>query len=520
MKEDRAKGIVYLVGGGPGDPALLTLRAAELLRSAEVVAYDALISDGVLAMVGPDAELLAVGHRGKGSSRAAYRIHPEVVARARAGQSVVRLKCGDPFVFGRGGEEAEELLEAGIEFEVVPGISAALGAAAYAGIPLTHRQVASDVTLVTGHDLLSGAESASAWSQLARGSGTLVMFMASKKLRENLDRLVEHGRSSTAPAAYIASATTARQNSIVGTISDLEEKTREINRDDPALVIVGEVVKLRERLAWLERKPLFGRSVLVARARPGASEIAVALRALGAEVIEAPQVDIAPLPSYAALDAALACVGTFDALVFGCAPGVESTLRRLGELEHDVRALAELPLVAVGKQAAERLRASGLLPKLVVAGACRDAVGAHSELLRDGRLLLITSEDGRPSLVSEVTALGASVETAPAYRTRRKYPRVRPDAGDCLGRFDLIVVPSSSAAQAIFGSEFGASLTQVPVVALGPSAEAAARRHGATRVAKSDADSIAAAIAKAVELLARSSESAPSATAFPSEIRP
>jgi uroporphyrin-III C-methyltransferase len=259
-------GTVYLVGAGPGDPALLTVRAAELLRDADVIAYDALISDGVLAMAGGRAELISVGHRGKGSSRAPYRIHPSVIAEAQAGRSVVRLKSGDPFIFGRGGEEAEELLAAGIPYEIVPGVSAALGAAAYAGIPLTHRDCASDVTFATGHDLLTGAESGSEWARLARGRGTIVLFMASKKLAENLGRLVQGGRAPSTPAAYVARATGARQRTIVGTLADLVEKTAAVDREAPALVIVGEVVALRATLAWREGRPLDGRRVLVARA--------------------------------------------------------------------------------------------------------------------------------------------------------------------------------------------------------------------------------------------------------------
>jgi precorrin-4 C11-methyltransferase len=231
-------GVVYLVGAGPGDPDLLTVRARELLRTADVVAHDALISSSILQLVGPTTELLPVGRR-HGAGTVSYRLHPEVLARAGRGARVVRLKTGDPFLFGRGGEEAEELREAGIAYEIVPGISAALGAAACAGIPLTHREWASEVTFLTGHD--------ASWE--TAGTGTVVLFMAARKLIANLARLIEKGRSPDTPAAYIASASLPDQAIVVGTLGTLADKTRGLDPSAPALVIVGEVVRLRERIA-------------------------------------------------------------------------------------------------------------------------------------------------------------------------------------------------------------------------------------------------------------------------------
>jgi len=241
-------GCVYLVGAGPGDPGLLTVRAAELLRTADVIAYDELVPRILLSGAGPSAELLAVGRRCHGLARDPLKLHPAVLERARAGRSVVRLKAGDPFVFGRGGEEGEELAAAGVPFEVVPGVSAALGAAAAARIPLTHREVSSDVTFATGHDLTRAAgPSRSDWAKLA-GSGTLVLFMASRSLAANLARLVEHGRAAATPAAWIAAATRPEQEIVVGTLADLAARVGERPGDAPALVVVGEVVALRERL--------------------------------------------------------------------------------------------------------------------------------------------------------------------------------------------------------------------------------------------------------------------------------
>jgi uroporphyrinogen III methyltransferase/synthase len=242
----QASGFVYLVGAGPGDPRLLTLRAYELLRSADVLAHDELVTDAILALAPHGAERLAVGRR-RGHGKLTYRLHPAVLERARAGRSVVRLKCGDPFIFGRGGEEAEELAEAGIPFEIVPGVSAAIGAAAYAGIPLTHRRHAGKVTLATGHD----ADDA----QGPRGE-TVVLFMAARRLAQNIARLVAGGMARSTPAAYITRATTPAQRVVIGTLEDLSERTRDADLDAPALVIVGDVVVLRERIAWFERQGL------------------------------------------------------------------------------------------------------------------------------------------------------------------------------------------------------------------------------------------------------------------------
>lgn len=246
--EGARAGQVYLVGAGPGDPGLLTIRAAELLRTCDVVAYDELVPDAILARAAPGAERLAVGRRCHGRTRDPLRLHPAVLARAREGRRVVRLKAGDPLVFGRGGEEAEELAAAGVAFEIVPGVSAALGAAAAARIPLTHRGVSSHVTFATGHDLTGGdAPGQSDWARLG-GSGTLVLYMASRSLGPNLARLVAHGRPATTPAAWIAAATRPEQEVVVGTLADLAARVGARDGDAPALVVVGEVVALRERL--------------------------------------------------------------------------------------------------------------------------------------------------------------------------------------------------------------------------------------------------------------------------------
>lgn len=480
------QGIVYLVGAGPGDPGLLTVRALELLRAAEVVAYDTLVSQAILSLVRPGAELLPVGRR-HGAGQMRYRLHPEVLARAKAGQTVVRLKAGDPLIFGRGGEEAEELKEAGIPFEIVPGVSAALGAAAYAGIPLTHRLYSSDVTFVSGHDVDGTHQSLTEWPRAAGGNGTLVLFMAARRLAANLQRLIQAGRSPDTPAAYIASATSPDQKVIVATLATLSDKTRALPSSTPALVIVGDVVHLREQIAWFEHCPLAGRRVLVARARPGRSAIAAELRALGAEVLEVPEIEAVPLNGASNIDAALARLQTFSGIVFGCAAGVEAVIDRASSFS--------VPVIAVGPEAARALARHGIEPAACVHGACQEGLREHSGFFREGQFLLVTSEDGRPSLRDELAKLGAAVETVVAYRYVPRTPLVP------LAPIDLIVLPSSSAARAVLSGGLGEGLRDIPMVAMGPRTEEAARRYGAQHVARAKEDSSSALVSLALSTL-------------------
>lgn len=484
-KGDR-KGMVYLVGAGPGDPGLLTVRAQELLRAADVVAYDALVSPAILSLIGPLIERLPVGRR-HGTGATSYRLHPLVLERAKAGCTVVRLKAGDPLIFGRGGEEAEELAEAGIPFAIVPGISAALGAAAYGGIPLTHRLHASEVTFLSGHDVDGTRQSLTAWPRVLAGKGTLVLFMAARTLGENLQRVMLAGRAADTPAAYIAAATTPEQKVIVGTLATLQEKTVDVDPATPALVIVGNVVGLRERIAWFERAPLAGRRLVFARARPGRSVIAAELRALGAEVLEMPEVVTEALHGESPIDAALARLHEFRGIVFGCAAGVDAVAARVPVLN--------VPVIAVGMEAAQALSRHGIEPVACARGACEEALRDHARLLQDQVFLLVTSEEGRPNLRDELTKIGAMIETVAAYRYIHRMPRAP------LPPIDLVVLPSSSAARAVLSGDLGKSLGAVPMIAIGPRTEHAARHCGAQRVVRAEHDTSVSLVALAVSLV-------------------
>jgi uroporphyrinogen III methyltransferase/synthase len=457
-----------------------------LLRAADVVAYDALVSPAILSLVRPEAELLPVGRR-HGTGETSYRLHPEVLARAKAGHTVVRLKAGDPLIFGRGGEEAEELAEAGIPCTIVPGISAALGAAAYAGIPLTHRLHASDVTFMSGHDVDGNRHSLTEWSRAATGKGTLVLFMAARKLSANLQRLIQAGRSTETPAAYVASATTPEQKVIVGTLATLPDKTRDVDLTIPALVIVGDVIGLRERIAWFERRPLAGRRLLVARARPGRSAIAAELRALGAEVLEIPEVEAVSLKGVSPINAALARLHEFRGIVFGCAAGVDAVVSHAPTLD--------VPVIAVGAAAGQALSRHGLTSAVCVRGACQEALGEHLVLFQKGSFLLVTSEDGRSNLRDALTKIGAEVETVAAYRYVYQMPSLP------LPPIDLVVLPSSSAARTVLSADIGETLRGVPMAAIGPQTEEAARSCGAQNVFCAESDDPAALVFLAVTTL-------------------
>lgn len=487
--ERNGKGVVYLVGAGPGDPRLLTLRAYDLLQRADVVAHDLLVSPSIVSLVPGKAELLSVGRR-YGAEKKPFRLHPDVLDRAHRGKTVVRLKCGDPLVFGRGGEEAEELAEAGIPFEIVPGISAALGAAAYSGIPLTHRLYSSQLTLSTGHEAgerLQAGDSANS----SEDRGTTVLYMVTRRLQTNLARLVQCGYSPQTPAAYIAGATTSDQMVITGTLEDLAEKTRTVDAEVPAVVIAGRVVDLRKNIAWFENSQLQGCRILVARARPGVSAIARQLRSLGAEVVEAPNISVSPINGNSSFGAAIARLQDYDAVVFCCAAGVEhawpamtSTVSR------------NTQFIAIGEQARQALLKRGVHNVVSCSGSCDEALESIGTSLQGRRLLLVTSTDGRPGLLRQLAAIAASVDTVGAYKVDHSFAGL-----EMNGPFDLVVAPSSSAANLLLNSGWNL-LRQVPFVTMGPLSSIAATEQRIGQVIQSPHDDIESLIGCVIAQLA------------------
>lgn len=469
-------GRVYLVGAGPGDPGLLTLRGERLLATADVVVHDHLVGRRLVDFARADAEIVALGpSHGERLSQAA--VEDLLVARARAGKTVVRLKNGDPFLLGRGGEEAEALGRAGVPFEVVPGVSSAFAVPAYAGIPLTHREHASLVTIATGHQAEAGgaaAPPALPWDALARQGGTLVFLMGVKQMPAILDALVAHGLAPDTPAAAIASGTTGRQATVVATAATLAARAQATGLAAPAVLVVGRVVGLREQVRWFESRPLFGRRIVVTRPRAQAAALAEALETLGAEVVPFPTIALVPPADPTALARAVLAAPSYDWIVFTSANGVEAFFARFAAAGLDVRALAPVRLAAIGPETAAQLTRRLLRPAVVPdehrAEGLLAVLGADA--VRGRRILLPRAAGARALLPDELRARGAVVDEVIAYRA------VPPADADVAG------VQAALAAGAVDALTFTSSSTVRNFVALLGAEEIARRvRNGRPAIA-------------------------------------
>lgn len=419
MAAPRVNGKVYLVGAGPGDPKLLTLRGKECLERADVVLFDYLANPAILTHVPDHAERLYVGRRGKGKYPAQDEINRLLIERAQEGKTVVRLKGGDPFVFGRGGEEAEVLAAAGIEFEVVPGVTAAVAAPAYAGIPVTHRTLASTVTFVTGHEVPDKPSTGVEWPRLATSHGTLVFLMGMKNLPSIVANLTAEGRSSATPAAIIRWGTRAAQQTVVGTLADIVEKAEAAKMEPPTVIVVGDVVRLRQQLNWFERRPLFGKRVLMTRAKEQAAELADLLDAYGAEPVEAPTIRIVPPEDWTAVDRAIDSVGSYQWVIFTSVNGVDRFMTRLRAKGLDARCLAGRQVCCIGPRTAQELEKFGVradvVPTDYQAEGVLAAVGGQD--LKQARILIPRAEVARELLPDELRARHAHVDVVTVYRT-------------------------------------------------------------------------------------------------------
>lgn len=415
-------GRVYLVGAGPGDPGLLTLRGQRCLAAAQVVVHDDLVNRRLLDHVSPDAEIVDVGRPHGDPGRLTQAAIAELlVSHARQGRVVVRLKTGDPFLFGRGGEEAQVLRAAGVAFEIVPGVTSAIAVPAYAGIPVTDRDHASIVTIVTGHLACGGDDPGGPpglpWEALAHQGGTLVFLMAVKHLSAIGEALVRHGLPASTPAAVIERGTTGRQRTLVGTMASLPAAARAAGVQAPAVVVVGRAVSLREQIAWFESRPLFGRRILVTRARAQAGHLAALLEEQGAQVMVFPTIAIASAPDPEAFDRAVAAGGSYDWIIFTSPNGVRAFFERLGIIGGDVRELARARIAAIGSQTAaelaRRLVRPALVPTEFRAEGLLDALGETA--VRGRRILLPRAGGARAILPDTLRARGAVVDEVLAY---------------------------------------------------------------------------------------------------------
>ncbi len=477
-------GKVFLVGAGPGDPGLLTLKGRRCLEQAHVVIYDYLANPRLLDYAPATAQRILVGKHGGGARVEQDVITHLIIDHARAGRTVVRLKGGDPFIFGRGGEEAEAIRKAGLEFEVVPGVSSATAVPAYAGIPLTDRRWASNVIFTTGYEYPSKDEPAVRWAELARSGSTLVILMATRQLQPTMQKLLAAGLPPGTPVAVIRWGTRADQQTLIGTASTIAARAQAEQLKPPAIAVVGEVVRLHEQLNWFEQKPLFGRRIVVTRPRAQAAEFAEQLEAWGAEVLPLPTIQTVPPPSLAPLDAAIRRAGEFDWIVFTSVNGVRAFFERLQQLGADIREWRGARIAAIGPQTAKALQAYCVRVESIPEEFRAEAV--VEALVRAGisgkRVLLPRAAGARDVLPVQLHAHGATVEEVTTYTTILP-AETTAELRELLpaGGADLVTFTSSSTVHnfvAMFRDELAALTAHTAIGCIGPVTAETARSYG------------------------------------------
>jgi len=461
-------GMVFLVGAGPGDPGLLTRAGAEALAHADVVVYDRLASPELLALVRDDAEMVYVGKASAQHTRTQDEINTLLAELAAQGKQVCRLKGGDPLVFGRGGEEAAFLHAHGLPFTFIPGVTSAIAVPAYAGIPVTDRRCASSFAVITGHEDPTKPETALDWAGIAHGADTLVFLMGLANLPTIAAQLVAHGRPATTPAAAIQDGTTPRQRVVTGTLANIAEKVTDAGLTSPVITVVGDVVALRETLAWYDVQPLFGKRVLVTRTREQASALSRLLAAAGAEPVEFPLIRIVPLPPPAHLPTHLAHA---DWLVFTSPNTITALLKQLTTVNKDIRALGAAKIAAIGPGTADSLHLHGLHVDFIPSRYVAECFAAEFPDPAGRHLIIPRAEDAREVLPEMLSARGAHIEEVPVYRTEA----AEGDAPD-LRDIDVITFASSSAVHN-FRRRYPGDVRPA-IACIGPITAATIREHG------------------------------------------
>ena len=478
--------MVYLVGAGPGDWRLVTLKAVDCLKAAEVVIYDRLADDRILGFAPETAEFIYVGKASANHTMKQEDISRLIVEKAKEGKTVVRLKGGDPFVFGRGGEEGILLAENGIPFEIVPGVTSAIAVPAYAGIPVTHRAVATSFAVVTGHEDPTKKESGMNWAGLAAGVDTLVFLMGVANLPHITAKLIENGRAADTPAAVIRWGTKSEQRVLVTTLERAADDVRKTAVTPPAIFLVGEVVRLREKLQWFDRlaqRPLFGKRVLVTRARSQASRLTEALESLGAGCMEVPAIRLDdPSDGFAAADAAIAKLDTYHWLIFTSPNGVSRFFARLSHMGKDTRALGYAKVAAIGPATAEKLRGHGIAADCVPEEFRAEGVleALKGKLPPHAKILLPRAEEAREVLPEKLREQGATVDAVPLYQTSAaKADAEALRAALAAGEIDLVTFTSSSTVRNLCQILGGAdALAGVKTACIGPVTADTARALG------------------------------------------
>jgi uroporphyrinogen III methyltransferase/synthase len=483
------KGKVYLVGAGPGDPGLLTLKAKACIEKADVVIYDYLANAVFLDYAKRGAERIYVGKEGGRHTLGQNEINRLIVEKASAGLRVVRLKGGDPFIFGRGGEEAQELVKAGIPFEVVPGVTSAIAVPAYAGIPLTHRDFTATVAFVTGHEDPGKETSNIAWDKIATGIGTLVFLMGVGNLPKIAASLMEHGRSPATPVAVIRAGTGPSQRTVTGSLGNIAEVAKKEGLKPPAIIVVGDVVGLRNNLNWFEQKPLFGKRIVVTRAREQASDFVARLSELGAECVEFPTIEVIPPLSWKELDRTIENLESYQWLVFTSVNGVRYFFDRLQDSGKDARNLKGISIAAIGPKTADAVRSRGVQPDLVPEEYRAEAVveAFRKHRVKGLRILLPRAAEAREVLPEQLEEMGASVQVVEAYRTVR--PGGAKDEVRAMlekGGIHMVTFTSSSTVNNFMemfegeGEELLKWMEKVAVACIGPVTAKTAEERGLT----------------------------------------
>jgi uroporphyrinogen III methyltransferase/synthase len=508
----KSTGFVYLVGAGPGDAGLLTLRGAELLKRADVVVYDALVNKDLLRLAPASAEIIYGGKRSKEHAIPQDELNQLLIRKAQEGKTVVRLKGGDPYVFGRGGEEAEELHAANVPFEVVPGVTSVTAAANYAGIPITHRSHSSSFTVVTGHEDPTKDEGTVDWEWLAKEPGTKVILMGVERIRQISAELTRHGLSPDTPVGMVRWGTRGRQSSIDGTLATIADLVEKMNFGAPAITIIGDVVKLRSKLNWFERRPLFGQRIVVTRTRDQSSQLASQLLELGAEVLEIPTIRAQEPENKSDLMDAMLSLGEYDWIVFTSPNGVSAFFNYFFKGFEDIRALGNLRIAAVGPATAAKLKELHLrvdaMPEEYLASKVTQAI-SNFETVENLRILLMRAEIANEELPAELEKLGAIVDDVACYRTVPETEDVNGAAARFLeGGADWVTFTSSSTVENFhqrfdlpklkrqFASMRIASIgpeTSKTLRALGIAPDAEAREHNIPGLIKAVQDKIRAA---------------------------
>ncbi|WP_027338872.1 uroporphyrinogen-III C-methyltransferase [Halonatronum saccharophilum] len=476
-------GKVYLVGAGPGDEGLITLKGLEAIKKADVILYDRLANPNLLKYKKKGSELFYVGKKAGNHYRTQEEINRLLIDKAKEGKTIARLKGGDPFVFGRGAEEGEELLAGGVQFEVVPGITSPISVAAYGGIPLTHREWSSSFTVVTGHEDPTKEESALDWSNLARFKGTLVILMGVRNLPKIAERLMKEGRNPKTPVALIRWGTRANQETMVGDLKNIAQKVEEANFKAPAIIVIGDVVNLREKLNWFESKPLFGKKIVVTRPKDQKDSFTKCLSREGAKVIEAPAIKIGPPENKKPLEEALRKVSSYHWIIFSSVNCVKRFMKRLFESGQDVRALGGVKLSAIGPKTAEELTKYGFRADYIPNDYVIESIleGFSKEDTKGKRFLLPRANLGREALEVGLKDLGAQVDNVVAYRTLMG--EGNPKLKDMLEKkeIDLLTFTSSSTVDNLIkplGEDYKELMEGVEVACIGPITAQRAREHG------------------------------------------